>query len=115
MEAGCIFCKIVAGEARADIYYRDDVVTAFRDIHPVAPQHLLIVPNKHIDSINELESADETTAGRLLLTAKKLAEQLGISQTGFRLIVNTGAHGGQVVHHLHVHLIGGQRMRFPMG
>ncbi len=115
MVADCVFCKIVAGDASADICYRDEVVTAFRDIHPVAPQHLLIVPNKHIDSINQLEQADENTAGHLLLTAKKLAEQLGIAQTGYRLIVNTGTDGGQVIHHLHVHLIGGQRMRFRMG
>jgi len=115
MDSGCIFCRIISGEAPGEIYYCDDLVTAFRDIHPVAPHHLLIVPNKHISSINHLEEADENIAGHLLLTAKKIAEQLGISQTGYRLIVNTGAHGGQVIHHLHVHLIGGQRMRFPMG
>lgn len=115
MPSGCIFCRIIAGEASGDIIYRDDVVTVFRDIHPVAPHHLLIVPNKHIESLDQLAESDIYVAGRLLLTVKKIADLLGISQTGYRVIVNTGAHGGQVIHHLHIHLIGGQRMRFPMG
>jgi histidine triad (HIT) family protein len=111
----CIFCKIVAGAASAKIVYKDDQVTAFRDIHPVAPTHVLIVPNQHIDSLNELTNADQALAGTLLLTARKIAEQEGIADSGYRLILNTGYEGGQTVFHLHLHLIGGQCMRFPMG
>jgi histidine triad (HIT) family protein len=111
----CIFCKIIAGEAPGEVLYRDDRVTAFRDIHPVAPTHVLVVPNRHIASVNELEAEDETLVGHLLTVARQLAEQEGIRETGYRLIVNTGPHGGQVVYHLHLHLIGGQRMRHPMG
>jgi histidine triad (HIT) family protein len=111
----CIFCKIVAGSASAKIVYKDDQVTAFRDIHPVAPTHVLIVPNRHIDSLNELAEADQALAGTLLLAARKIAEQEGIAESGYRLILNTGIEGGQTVFHLHLHLIGGQRMRFPMG
>ena len=111
----CIFCKIIAGEIPSEKLYSDARVTAFRDIHPVAPVHVLIIPNRHIASVNELSEADEALAGHLLLTARKLAEQEGIAEDGYRLILNTGKHGGQEVHHLHLHLIGGQRMRHPMG
>jgi len=113
--SGCIFCKIIAGEAPGDILYQDDQVTAFRDIHPVAPTHVLVVPNQHIASVNELEAEDEALVGHLFTVARQLAEQEGILDSGYRLIVNTGPHGGQVVYHLHLHLIGGQRMRHPMG
>ena len=115
MSNSCIFCKIVSGEAKATIVYHDEQVTAFRDIHPVAPTHILIVPNKHIDSVGALEPDDEQIVGHIFTVGRKLAEQEGISSGGFRMITNTGAHGGQSVFHLHVHLIGGQRMRFPMG
>ena len=111
----CIFCKIVAGETKATIVYQDELVTAFRDLHPVAPTHILIVPNRHIESLGTLEEADVPLVGQLLLTARKLADQEGIAESGFRVVVNTGVHGGQTVPHLHVHLIGGQRMNFPMG
>ena len=111
----CIFCKIAAGTANATIVYRDDHVTAFRDIHPVAPTHILIIPNKHIPSIGHLDEADEAVAGRLLLTARRLAEQEGVAETGFRIITNTGVNGGQTVPHLHIHLIGGRHMKYPMG
>ena len=110
-----IFDRIIKGELPADIVYQDELVTAFRDIHPVAPTHILIVPNRHIDSVGTLTEADEAIAGRLLLTARRLAEQEGIAEQGFRVITNTGPHGGQTVFHLHVHLIGGQHMRHPMG
>ena len=111
----CVFCKIIAGEASGDILYQDDRVTAFRDIHPVAPAHVLVVPNKHIASVNDLVAEDEALVGHLFTVARQLAEQEGIHASGYRLIVNTGSHGGQVVYHLHLHLIGGQRMRHPMG
>ena len=111
----CIFCKIVSNEAKATVVYRDEQVTAFRDIHPVAPTHILIVPNRHIESVNALEAEDEQLMGHLVRTAGKLAKEEGVDRSGYRLITNTGVDGGQTVFHLHLHLIGGQRMRHPMG
>jgi len=115
MSENCIFCKIISGEIPGEKLYNDDLVTAFRDIHPVAPTHILIVPNQHIASVNDLSEDDEPITGRMLTVAKKLAAQEGLAENGYRLIVNTGPHGGQVVFHLHLHLIGGQKMRHPMG
>ena len=115
MSDNCIFCKIIAGEIPGEKLYSDDLVTAFRDIHPVAPTHVLIIPNRHIPSVNELSEGDEPITGRMFPVAQKLAAQEGLAENGYRLIVNTGAHGGQVVYHLHLHLIGGQKMRHPMG
>jgi histidine triad (HIT) family protein len=115
MTDSCIFCKIVSNEAQATILYRDEQVTAFRDRHPVAPTHILIVPNRHIESVGMLEPEDEPLVGHIFTVARKLAEQEGIARAGYRLITNTGANGGQTVFHLHVHLIGGQRMKYPMG
>ena len=115
MNPTCIFCKIAAGELEANIVFKDELVTAFRDIHPVAPTHVLIVPNKHIQSISQAEPEDEIMLGRLFTTARKIAELDGISDGGYCAIVNTGAHGGQTIPHLHMHVIGGQRMKYPMG
>ena len=111
----CIFCKIIAGKAPGRIIYQDDQVTAFHDIHPVGPTHVLIVPNKHIASANDLTVEDEPLMGHLITVARQLARQEGVNQSGYRLILNTGPNSGQAVFHLHLHLIGGQRMRFPMG
>lgn len=111
----CIFCQIVARKSPSQMLYQDEQVSAFRDIHPVAATHILLVPNQHIDSVNELTPADEALVGRLFTVAGQIARQEGVDQTGYRLIVNTGPHAGQMVYHLHMHLIGGQRMRFPMG
>jgi histidine triad (HIT) family protein len=111
----CAFCKIVSNEAKATVVYRDEQVTAFRDIHPVAPTHILLIPNRHIESVSTLEPEDEPLMGHIFSVARRLAEDEGISRGGYRLITNTGANGGQTVFHLHVHLIGGQRMRYPMG
>lgn len=115
MTNSCVFCKIVLNEAKATIVYRDEQVTAFRDIRPAAPTHILIVPNKHIESVGTLEPEDEALMGYLFTVARKLAEQEGIARGGYRLITNTGPDGGQTVFHLHLHLIGGQRMKHPMG
>jgi histidine triad (HIT) family protein len=115
MTDSCIFCKIVSNEVQATRVYRDEYVTAFRDMHPVAPTHILIVPNKHIESVSALEVEDEQLIGHLFTVAGKLAEEEGIAKGGYRLITNTGPNGGQTVFHLHLHLIGGQRMRYPMG
>ena len=106
-----IFSKIIAGEIPADIVYRDDLVTAFRDINPQAPTHILIVPNKEIATANDLTAQDEQVAGRLLLVAQKLAAQEGIAKNGYRLIMNCNEHGGQEVFHIHLHLLGGR----PLG
>jgi len=111
----CIFCKILAGDIPSDQVYRDEQVTAFRDIHPVAPTHVLIIPNKHIAAVNDLTAADESLVGHMFTVAKEIAAEEGISQSGYRLIINNGPDGGQVVFHLHLHLLGGQRMRHPMG
>lgn len=111
----CIFCKIISGEIPSQKLYQDELVTAFRDIHPVAPTHVLITPNKHIPSVNDVTPEDETMLGHIYTIARQLAAQEGIQEQGYRLIVNTGPHAGQDVYHLHLHLIGGQRMRHPMG
>jgi histidine triad (HIT) family protein len=111
----CAFCKIVAGQAPGEIVYRDDQVTAFRDIHPAAPTHVLIVPNQHIASINELGLEHEPLIGHLFTAARQIAGQEEIAHSGYRLIINTGPDAGQAVFHLHLHLLGGHRMRHPMG
>ncbi len=108
-----LFAKIVQGELPADIVYQDELVTAFRDINPQAPTHVLVVPNKVIPTANDLTAEDEQIAGRMLLVAKKVAEQEGIAEDGYRLIINCNRHGGQEVYHLHLHVIGG-RMLGPM-
>lgn len=111
----CIFCRILAGDAPSQMVYRDDQVSGFRDIHPAAPTHVLIVPNRHIPSINDITAEDETLIGHLFTVARQLAQQEGVDQTGYRLIMNNGPHAGQAVFHIHLHLLGGQRMRYPMG
>jgi histidine triad (HIT) family protein len=106
----CIFCKIVDGTAKADVILRDEQVTVFRDLHPAAPTHILIVPNRHIDSVNALEESDAALMGHMFVVAKQIAARENLSD-GYRLTVNTGAQGGQTVFHLHLHLIGGRQIR----
>lgn len=106
-----IFSKIISGEADADIVYRDNLVTAFRDINPAAPTHILIVPNKEIPTVDDLGEEDEKLAGHMVLVASRLAREEGIAEDGYRLIVNCREHGGQEVFHLHMHLLGGR----PLG
>lgn len=106
-----IFSKIIAGEIPANIVYQDDLVTAFRDINPQAPTHILIVPNKEVATVNDLTAEDEQAAGRMLLVAKQLAAEEGIAEDGYRLLINCNEHGGQEVFHLHLHLVGGR----PLG
>lgn len=106
-----IFSKIVSGEMDADIVYQDELVTAFRDMNPAAPTHLLIVPNKEIPTVDDLAEEDEQVAGRMFLVASRLAREEGIAEDGYRLIVNCREHGGQEVYHLHMHLLGGR----PLG
>ncbi|MCI0399792.1 MAG: histidine triad nucleotide-binding protein [Gammaproteobacteria bacterium] len=106
-----LFAKIIRGEIPSDTVYRDDRVTAFRDINPVAPVHILVVPNKVIPTVNDLTQDDEALVGHMVLVAKHLAAKEGIADDGYRLILNCNAHGGQEVFHVHVHLIGGR----PLG
>ncbi len=106
-----VFSKIVRGEIPADVRYRDDDVTVFADIAPKARVHLLIVPNRVIPSVNELEESDAALIAKMILTAKKVAAAEGIAANGYRLIFNCGADGGQEVPHLHLHLLGGEKLR----
>ena len=110
MTNSCIFCKVVSREAKATIVYSDEQATAFRDIHPVARTHILIVPNRHIESVNSLEVEDEQLMGHLFTVARQIAKDEGIDEKGYRIVVNTGIDGGQTVFHLHVHLIGGGKI-----
>ena len=105
-----IFRKIIDKQIPADILYQDDLVTAFRDVSPKAPSHVLIIPNKLIPTTNDVTEADELALGRLFTVAKKIAEQEGIAEQGYRLIVNCNQHGGQEVYHLHMHLVGGKQL-----
>lgn len=111
----CIFCKIVRGEMDATIVYKDDQVTAFRDINPVAPTHILVVPNQHIASTNEVTEQDEQLLGHMLTVVKPIADEEGITDSGYRLIINTGPDANQVVFHLHLHILGGHHMQHRMG
>ncbi|CAH0533799.1 Purine nucleoside phosphoramidase [Vibrio stylophorae] len=103
-----IFSKIIRGEIPADIRYQDDLVTAFRDISPQAPTHLLIIPNVLIPTVNDVEESHELALGRLFTVARKLAAEEGIAEDGYRLIMNCNQHGGQEVFHIHMHLLGGE-------
>ena len=105
-----LFSKIVRGEIPAQIVYQDEWVTAFHDIHPQAPVHLLIIPKRCIPTVNHVRVEDELALGKLFSTAAKLAQQFGIAEDGFRLVVNCKDFGGQVVYHLHMHLLGGERL-----
>ncbi|MGY3570150.1 purine nucleoside phosphoramidase [Vibrio paucivorans] len=106
-----IFSKIINKEIPADVVYQDDLVTAFRDINPRAPIHVLIIPNKLIPTANDIEVEDELTMGRMFTVAKKIAKDEGIAEDGYRLIMNCNSHGGQEVYHIHMHLVGGR----PLG
>lgn len=109
----CLFCKIIDKEVPSEIVYEDERFLAFRDIHPKAPLHILIVPKKHISSINELKTEDKELMGRFLLTAKEIAKKLGLSKIGYKLIFNVGKGGGQLIEHLHLHLLSGKPVQLP--
>ncbi|MCX6765632.1 MAG: histidine triad nucleotide-binding protein [Candidatus Moranbacteria bacterium] len=106
----CIFCKIVAKEISAEIVYENNDVLAFKDIHPIAPVHILIIPKKHIASTNDLEENDKELIGKLIITARNIARQTGIAGKGYKLLFRTGKDGGQEVPHVHLHLIGGAKL-----
>ena len=111
----CLFCGIIGGKVRGSIVYQDESVIAFKDIRPQAPVHVLIVPRKHIPSLCDLEPADGPVVGAIFAAARKLADDLGIASSGYRVVVNCGADAGQTVWHLHYHLLGGRPMRWPPG
>lgn len=106
----CLFCKIIKGEIPSTKVYEDEEILAFRDINPVAPVHVLVIPKKHISNLTELTSEDEAVVGKIYTTLNKIAKQEGILEKGFRVIVNCGEDGGQEVQHLHFHLIGGKKL-----
>lgn len=106
----CIFCKICTKEIPSKLVHEDEDVVAFADINPKAPVHILIVPKKHIANIDELQPEDEKLAGKLVYTAQKIARDKGIAKLGYRLVFNTRAHSGQEVDHIHLHLLGGQKL-----
>lgn len=110
MSDGCLFCKIAAHTVPGDIAFEDDTLIAFKDIHPKAPVHLLIIPKKHVASLAEVTPEDETLVGALLYRAKLLAEEQGIAQAGYKIVINTRDNGGAFVDHLHVHLLGGEKV-----
>ena len=111
----CLFCKILSGDVPADIVYESETAVAFRDIHPHAPSHVLIIPRKHVATINALETDDAQLVGELFLAAKQIARQEGIAERGYRVAMNCNAAAGQTVFHLHLHLLGGRDLRWPPG
>jgi histidine triad (HIT) family protein len=111
----CLFCKILAGDIAADIIFESDEVLAFRDINPQAPTHALIIPRKHVATINDLEEGDEALVGNLFLAAKSIAADEGIAEAGYRVAMNCNEAAGQTVFHLHLHLIGGRELGWPPG
>ncbi len=115
MAEGCLFCRIVAGEIPGDIVYQDKEFLAFRDINPQAPKHVIIIPKTHIASLTELTEQQQGLIGRLIILTRNLAEKEGIAESGYRLAVNCGPEGGQVVPHLHFHLIGGRKLSNRLG
>ncbi|SHE65021.1 histidine triad (HIT) family protein [Seinonella peptonophila] len=111
----CLFCQIVEQKIPSEKVYEDEEFYAFRDIHPAAPVHILLIPKKHVASLMELSPEDEALAGRLLLTAQKIARQFGLDENGFRVVNNIGVEGGQTVFHIHFHLLGGRTLTWPPG
>ena len=109
----CIFCKVAAGEIRAQVVRRGDGMLAFRDVSPQAPTHVLVIPTHHVASLNEV--TDEGLLGRLLGFARDVAREVGVAERGYRVVINTNPHGGQTVFHLHLHLLGGRPMEWPPG
>ena len=111
----CLFCKILAGEIPADIIFESDDAIAFRDINPQASTHVLIIPRRHVATMNDLEAGDESLVGNLFLAARKIAADEGIADAGYRVVMNCNAAAGQTVFHLHLHLLGGRQLGWPPG
>lgn len=109
----CLFCKMAGGEIKPDVVYEDEQLLAFRDLHPQAPLHVLVIPKRHVANLNDLN--DELLGGQMLQAAAKIAGQLGYAESGYRTVFNCNNDGGQTVHHLHLHLLAGRQMHWPPG
>jgi histidine triad (HIT) family protein len=114
-EQDCLFCRIIAGEVPAEIVHQDERSIALRDINPQAPIHVLVIPREHIESLDEATQRDESMLGHLLRVAARVANEAGLSENGYRTVINTGAGSGQSVFHLHLHILGGRQMNWPPG
>jgi histidine triad (HIT) family protein len=115
MEQDCLFCRIVAGETPSDVIYQDERGIVIRDLNPQAPVHVLVIPREHLDSLDDASQKDEATLGHLLRIAARVANEEGLSESGYRTVINTGAGAGQSVFHLHVHVLGGRALQWPPG
>lgn len=115
MSEECLFCRIVAGEIPSDIVHQDSEFLAFRDINPLAPKHILVIPKAHISSLADLADHQQELMGRLIVLATRLAQKEGIAERGYRLVMNCGPEGGQVIPHLHLHLLGGRKLYDQLG
>ncbi len=111
----CIFCKIINKEIKSEIVYEDDVMVVFRDINPQAPLHLLLVPKKHIQSVNDIDKNDKDLIGQIFVVAKELAKKFNVDKDGYRIVVNTGSNAGQAVLHIHFHFLAGRQFSWPPG
>jgi len=115
MAEECIFCKIASGEIPAEVVYEDDRIMAFNDVNPLAPVHVLIVPRRHIPTLNDLTKEDGDLIAHMLLTAGEVARKKGVDQSGYRVTFNVNPEGGQVIFHLHLHVMGGRKLGNPAG
>ncbi|KTD19704.1 histidine triad nucleotide-binding protein [Legionella londiniensis] len=111
----CLFCKIIGGDIPAKVIFENSEIMAFRDIKPQAPTHVLVVPKKHIATIADADTGDERLLGQMILAAKKIANEEGLTEKGYRLIFNVNSYGGQEIYHIHLHLLGGRQMTWPPG
>ena len=111
----CLFCRIVDGDIPAEVVYESDTALAFRDINPQAPTHVLIIPRRHISTIDDLDTADQELVGSLFTAAKDVAQQEGLAESGYRTVMNCGEGAGQSVFHIHLHVLGGRLMNWPPG
>lgn len=111
----CLFCKMVSGEIKPDVVYEDDDVLAFRDVNPQAPVHVLVIPKAHISTANDLDEDNVDVIGQMYLAARKIANDEGVSEAGYRMVMNCNAGAGQSVFHIHLHILGGRQMTWPPG
>jgi len=114
-ETSCVFCRILSGELSATIVYQDSDIVAFEDLNPQAPTHVLVIPRKHIATLNDLEAEDEALIGRMIAVARDVARERGHAEIGYRAVFNTNAGAGQTVFHIHLHLLGGRSLSWPPG
>ena len=111
----CLFCKMVAKEIQPDIVYEDELCMAFRDISPQAPTHLVFIPKKEIPTLNDVQKDDQNLMGHMMTLVPKIAEEAGIAESGYRVVINTNGDGGQEVPHIHLHILGGRQLKWPPG